>query len=134
MAQSKLSPGLDVIKGKLSKQKEVTMRTKTFRDPVTGQVLKFGPQEYYFLEKRNYQLRPRTEAEQAQHDRWQAACRLSSEIRKNPDHPRYAELYKRWRDQLQGTPDAIFLNGPKKPKIYPRFDTFLNALLLKEQQ
>lgn len=133
MANAKLSPGIASLSGKLSKQKEVTTRTKAFRNQVTGQVVKYGPQEYFFREKRNYKLSPRTEAEQAQHDRWQAACRLSSQIRKNPDHPRYAELYQRWRSQLSGTPDAAFLNRPKKPKIYPRFDTFLNALLLTEQ-
>ena len=133
MANAKLSPGFETLRGKLSKQKEVTTRIKAFRDPVTNQVIKYGPQEYFCRAKRSYKLSPRTEAEQAQHDRWQAACRLSSEIRKNPDHPRYAELYQRWRNQLQGTPDAAFLNGPKKAKIYPRFDTFLNALLLREQ-
>ena len=133
MAHSKLSPGLDTITGKLNKKKEVIMRLKIFKNSVTGQPVSYGPQEYYFAEKRNYKTHPRTEAEQIQHDKWQNACRLSSEIRKNPEHPRYAELYQRWQQQLQGQPDSALITNPKKAKVYARFDIFLNVILLREQ-
>ena len=103
------------LTGALSKKKEqqrlCITRIKSIRDPLTGEVVGRGKKEIFAQERRDYDEAPLTPAEQKQRAKWREACREASVIVKDKSHPRYMELYQRWREQLDGDePMKMFAN------------------------
>ena len=126
MAQAELSVGFDWLRGKLKRDSEVVSRLKEYRAD-DGTLIKYGPQEIYFKEKRDYKRHPRRGAEEVQAQKWKEACRGASVIIKDKAHPRYSELRARWNAQLKGQPDALL--DPKRVTMFPNF---VRVILLKE--
>ena len=126
MAQAELSVGIDLLRGKLKRDSEVVTRLKEYRAD-DGTLIKYGPQEIYFKEKRDYKRHPRRGAEAAQAAKWQEACRGASVIIKDKAHPRYGELRARWNAQLKGKPDSLL--DPKRVTMFPNF---VRVILLRE--
>ena len=110
--------------GALSKKKDTqrlcVTRIKSVKDPITGEVVGLGPKEIYAQERRDFKKKPLTPAEQAQRAKWREACKAASAIIRDKSHPRYMELYHRWREQL--TADT-----PCK-----QFPNFVRAVLVNE--
>ena len=108
--------GIDNITGALSKrhsQPRLSItRRKPVKDPLTGEVVGYGPKEMFMQNKRNYKRHPRTEGEKKQLSRWTFACQEAPKIYKDPSHPRFMELYHRWKSQLSDTEPC---------KDFPRF-------------
>lgn len=102
--------------GALSKRKNQSRlyvtRHKSVKDPITGDVVGFGPKEIYAQERRDLKEHPLTIKELKQRSRWRQACREASAIIHDKSHPRFMELYLRWREQL--TSDAPC-------KMFPNF-------------
>ena len=113
--------------GALRKKKEqgvtrmTVTRVKPVKDPITGEVIGFGPNEIFLQERRDYTQNPLTTKELAQRAKWSAACVLSKEILADKSHPRYMELYQLWRAQLSS------------PKPCKQFPNFVRAVLVREQ-
>ena len=126
MAQAELSVGIDLLRGKVKRDSEVVTRLKGYRAD-DGTLIKYGPQEIYFKEKRDYKHHPRQGAEEAQAQKWTAACRGASVIIKDKSHPRYGELRARWNAQLKGQPDSLL--DPKRVTMFPNF---VRVILLRE--
>ena len=87
MAQFETSAGIEGITGKLNKRQSLTSRQKHFHYP-DGRIFGCGPKEVYQQQQRDFKRNPRTPAEEAQHQRWTAACREAALINKDPNHPR----------------------------------------------
>ena len=132
MSRVKLSPGIDIWRGKVSGKSGMTMRIKSYRDD-EGHIVKMGPQEYYRKDKRDYKVHPRSEKEEAQRLVWQEVCREASAIVKDPEHPRHAELRARWNAQFKSGGDAALNEGRREKKIYGMFPVFVRMVLLKER-
>ena len=115
MAQAKLSVGIDLL-----------TRLKEYRAD-DGTLIKCGPQEIYFKEKRDYKRHPKRGAEEVQAQKWKDACRGASVIIKDKSHPRYGELRARWNAQLKGQPDPLL--DPKQVTMFPNF---VRVILLRE--
>ena len=126
MAQAELSVGIDLLRGKLKRDSEVVTRLKEYRAD-DGTLIKYGPQEIYFKEKRDYKHHPRQGAEETQAQKWTAACRGANVIIKDKSHPRYGELRARWNAQLKGQPDSLL--APKRVTMFPNF---VRVILLRE--
>ena len=106
-------------KGKKEKRITVT-RIKSVKDPLTDEVVGQGKKEIYTQERRDYKLYPMTPAEQVQRTKWREACREASAIVRDKSHPRYMELYHRWRAQLNCGEPAM------------QFPNFVRAVLARE--
>jgi len=137
MSQATLSAGLDILRGKVSGRgtpnSNMVMRIKSYRDD-SGRIIMMGPQEFYRLRKRDYKYSPRSAAEEAQRQIWQAVCREASTIIRDPNHPRYAELRARWNAQFKGGCDAFLNEGRTEKVIYGMFPVFVRMVLLKERK
>ena len=126
MAKCTTSVGINLVTGALRKKREpgVTRlsvtRVKHFRDPITGEVDTLGPNELYQLERRDYKRHPLSKKEQTQRAKWREACKAAKTIISDRSHPRYMELYHRWRAQL--TTDS-----PCK-----QFPNFVRAVIVRE--
>ena len=111
--------------GALSKKKNqkrlCVTRRKKVKDPLTGEVVGYGPKEIYAQERRDYDEHPLTPKETVQRSRWREACREAGAIIRDKNHPRFMEMYERWRAQL--TSDA-----PCK-----QFPNFVRAVLASEK-
>ena len=127
MAHCSISNGIDGITGALKKTrpqgvKHITVtRKKTIHDPLTGEVVGYGPNEMYLKNKRNFDEHPLTSGEIRQRGNWAQACRDAQIILRDTSHPRLMELYHRWRAQLSD------------PDPYKQFPPFVRAVLLREQ-
>ena len=114
------------LTGALSKRKDTRRycitRIKHVKDPLTGEVVGKGPKEIYAQNRRDYNTDPLTPGEQLQRARWREACREAGDIIRDKAHPRYMELYQRWRTQLAD-------DGPCK-----QFPNFVRAVLVKEKR
>ena len=123
MAHYVPSAGFENFTGALSKKKMqnrlCVTRRKSVKDPLTGEVLALGPKEIYVQERRDYKAHPLTKKEVAQRSRWREACREAGAICRDKSHPRYMELYERWRAQLTD----------KEPMQFPNF---VRSVLVKE--
>ena len=110
MAHYVPSEGLGHFTGALSKKKEnerlTTTRRKRVKDPITGEVVGLGPKEIYIQERRDFKEHPLSANEKRARSNWGVTCREAPAIINNKNHPRYMELYLRWREQL-ASPDAI---------------------------
>ena len=126
MAQFETSAGIEDITGKLNKRQSLIMRQKHWRYP-DGRIFGCGPKEVYKQNARDFKRNPRTPAEEAQHQRWIAACREASRITKDPNHPRYQEMVSRHTSQLNGNPDPLL--GTKR---ICQFGNFVRAVLIHE--
>lgn len=113
------------ITGRLSGKSQVMTRQKTYCLP-NGKLLVVGPHEAYLKERRDYKRHPLTEGERRQRERWTAVCREASVITHDPSHPRYAELYTRWQEQL--TDKTKTVHG----KPITNFGNYVRAILLQE--
>lgn len=126
MAHYKPMAGMDSFTGALSKKKiqgvnhMTVTRRKAIKDPITGEVVGQGPKEIYAQERRDYDVHPLTSAEQTQRTRWREACKAAAEIIKNKSHPRYMEMYQRWREHV---------SAAERPMQFPNF---VRAVLSRE--
>lgn len=127
MARFETSAGLEGITGKLDKRERLTMRQKQWRYP-DGRIFGCGPKEVYSRENRDYKRHPRSQAEQAQYEKWTEVCREASCISKDPNHPRRAEMIARHSAQLNGQPDAAL-----GKRVICQFGNFVRAVLLRER-
>ncbi len=118
--------GIRYSRGAISKKREqginhfTNTRVKGFKDPFTHEVVAHGPNEMYQQSYRDYNTAPLTPAEQVQRVKWRQACREASAIIRDKSHPRYMELYHRWRAQLTAS-------APCK-----QFPNFVRAVLARE--
>lgn len=126
MAHYTPTTGFEDFTGALSKRKVqdinhmTVTRRKLIRDPLTGEVVALGPKEVYIQERRDYEEHPLTPNEQAQRAKWREACKAAQLIIRDRNHPRYMELYYRWRAQLSS------------PKPCKQFPNFVRAVLMGE--
>ena len=126
MAHIKPSDGVDKVTGALSKKKNdsrrlAVARVKHFKDPLTGEVVALGPKEIYIQDRRDLEEHPYTENEKKNHGDWSKACRDALPILRDKSHPRFMELYHRWRAQLND------------PDPYKQFQGFVRAVMMQEQ-
>ena len=123
MAHYKPTAGFEFFTGALSKKKKqahrLVTRIKSVKDPITGDVVGYGAKEIYAQDPRDYKEHPLTQGEQHQRTKWREACRAASAILRDKSHPRYMELYERWRAQLTD----------KEPMQFPNC---VRAVLVKE--
>ena len=109
MAHYVASAGFENFTGAISKKKiqgdnrMTVTRRKRVKDPLTGEVVGLGPKEIYAQERRDYKEHPLTPKATVQRSRWREACREASRIIRDKTHPRFMELYHRWRAQLAST-------------------------------
>ena len=126
MARYTATAGFDNFSGALKKEKKAerltVTRIKRVKDPITGEVVGLGPKEIYVQDKRDYKLHPMTEKEKFQREKWREACKAASEILKDKSHPRYMELYYRWRAQL------------RDDKPCKQFPNFVRSVLVAERK
>lgn len=127
MAHCTISDGINGITGALKKTTEqgvnhiTVTKKKHFHDPLTGEVVGTGPNELFIQDKRDYDKHPRTPGEQVQLNKWTQACRDAQVIVRDKSHPRFMELYHRWKAQLSD------------PDPYKQFPPFVRTILLSEQ-
>ena len=133
MAQAELSPGIENLRGKVSGKSGMTMRVKVYKND-DGHIIKYGPQEYFHRDKRDYKQSPRTAAEARQADFWRMVCREASLIIKDKTHPRYAELRSRWNAQFKNGGDAFLNEGKSEKVVYGMFPVFVRMVIMKEKK
>ena len=127
MAHCTISDGIEGITGALKKTTEqgvnhiTVTKKKRFRDPLTGEVVATGPNEFFLQNKRDYDKHPLTPGERKQRGNWKQACRDAQVILHDRSHPRFMELYHRWREHLKG------------PEPHKQFPPFVRSVLLSEQ-
>ena len=126
MAHMKTSDGIQLMTGAISKKKEqgvnrmTVTRVKHIKDPLSGEEVALGPNEIYLQNRRDYRKHPLSSAEQKQRGNWREACKAAQLILRDKSHPRYVELYHRWRAQLN------------QPNAYKQFPPFVRTILLQE--
>ena len=127
MAHYVPTDGFENFTGALSKKKiqgvhhMTVTRRKKVKDPLTGEVVGFGPKEIFSQNHRDYKENPLTPNETVQRSRWREACREAPLICRDKNHPRFMEMYERWRAQLSS-------NEPCK-----QFPNFVRAVLASEK-
>ena len=127
MAHYTATTGLEEFTGALSKRKvqgvnDMTVtRRKPIKDPLTGEVVGLGPKEIYIQGRRDLNEHPLTENETRNRGDWSKACRDALPILRDKSHPRYMEMYYRWRAQLTD------------PEPYKQFQGFVRAVMMQEQ-
>ena len=127
MAHFTTMAGVEEVTGAIRKKKvrgvnqmSVTRRKK-IKDPLTGEVVDLGPKEIFIQCKRDLKKHPLSENEKRNHGDWQKACQDAMPILRDKNHPRYMELYHRWRAQLSA------------PNHYKQFQGYVKAVLKQEQ-
>ena len=126
MAHYKPTDGFGYFTGALSKKKiqgvnhMTVTRRKSVKDPITGDVVGLGPKEIYAQKRRDYDNHPMTERELNQRGKWREACRMASTIIHDKSHPRFMELYHRWRTHVQNS---------EQPMLFPNF---IRTVLVQE--
>lgn len=127
MAHCKTQLGLTEITGALRKTTEqgvhqiTVTKKKHFHDPLTGEEIGTGPNELFIQNKRDYDQYPLTPGETKQRGNWAQACRDAQVILRDKSHPRFMELYHRWKEHLKG------------PEPHKQFPPFVRTTLLGEQ-
>ncbi len=127
MAHYVPSDGFENFTGALSKKKiqgvhhMTVTRRKKVKDPLTGEVVGLGAKEIYAQERRDYNEKPLTQGETKQRGKWSQACREAPLICRDKNHPRFMEMYERWRAQLSSS-------EPCK-----QFPNFVRAVLASEK-
>ena len=114
------------LTGALSKKKNqkrlCVTRRKKVKDPLTGEVVGLGPKEIYAQERRDYKEHPLTPNETVQRSRWREACLEAGAIVRDKTHPRFMEMYERWRAQLTSDEPCM------------QFPNFVRAVLASEKR
>ena len=110
------------LRKKKNQKRLCVTRRKPVKDPLTGEVVGLGPKEIYAQERRDYDEHPLTPNETVQRSRWREACREAPLIYKDKNHPRFMEMYERWRAQL--TTDEPCM----------QFPNFVRAVLVCEKK
>ena len=102
MAHLTTSAGINLLNGALNKKqnKLSITRVKPVKDPITGEVVGFGPKEIYIQERRDMNEHPLSVNEKRSRADWRVICREAPAIINNKSHPRYMELYHRWREHI----------------------------------
>ena len=119
--------GFENFTGALSKKKiqgvhhMTVTRRKKVKDPLTGEVVGFGPKEIFSQNHCDYKENPLTQGETKQRGKWSQACREAPLICRDKNHPRFMEMYERWRAQLSS-------NEPCQ-----QFPNFVRAVLVSEK-
>ena len=127
MAKFTTNNGIDGITGALKKTTEqgvnqiTVTKKKHFHDPLTGEECGVGPNEIFLQNKRDYNKHPLTQGEKAQRGNWQQACRDAQVIIRDKSHPRFMELYQRWREYIQTAENPM------------QFPNFVRVFLSREQ-
>ena len=127
MAHYVPTDGFENFTGALSKKKiqgvhhMTVTRRKKVKDPLTGEVVGFGPKEIFSQNHRDYKENPLTQGETKQRGKWSQACREAPLICRDKNHPRFMEMYERWRAQLSS-------NEPCQ-----QFPNFVRAVLASEK-
>ena len=127
MAHYVPTDGFENFTGALSNKKiqgvhhMTVTRRKRVKDPLTGEVVGFGPKEIFSQNHRDYNENPLTQGETKQRGKWSQACREAPLICRDKNHPRFMEMYERWRAQLSS-------NEPCK-----QFPNFVRAVLASEK-
>ncbi len=127
MAHYVPTDGFENFTGALSKKKiqgvnhMTVTRRKKVKDPLTGEVVGLGPKEIYAQERRDYDEHPLTPKETVQRSQWREACREAGAIIRDKNHPRFMEMYHRWRAQL---------TSDEPCKLFPNF---VRAVLASEK-
>ena len=102
MAHLTTSAGINLLNGALKKKqnKLSITRVKPVKDPIIGEVVGFGPKEIYIQERRDMNEHPLSDNEKRSRADWRVICREAPAIINNKSHPRYMELYHRWREHI----------------------------------
>ena len=93
MAHFTISNGIDGITGALKKTTHQGVnhisvtRRKEHHDPITGEVVGYGPNEMYIKDKRDYNEHPLTPGEKRQRGNWSQACREALVIYRDKSIP-----------------------------------------------
>lgn len=126
MAHYTPQAGIEGMTGALSKRKDADrlsiMRRKSVKDPLTGEEVGLGPKEIYLQHRRDYKGHPMTAGETHQRGKWTEACRLASMILKDKNHPRYMEMYHRWREHVRTAETPM------------QFPNFIRTMIVRETQ
>ena len=97
-------------------------RRKPIKDPLTGEVVGLGPKEIYIQDRRDLDRHPLSVNEKKNRGDWSKACRDALPIIRDKNHPRFMELYHRWRTHVQES---------DKPMQFPNF---VRAVLARESR
>ena len=84
------------ITGKLDSN--VVTRVKKYRDPITGKIIGYGPNEYYVIH--HNKPFPNTYSQRKARQRLMDANKIANEILCNNKHPRFSELYQAFLEQI----------------------------------
>ena len=106
-------------------------RRKPIKDPLTGEVVGLGPKEIYIQSRRDLDENPLSVNEKRNRGDWSKACRDALPILRDKNHPRFMELYHRWRAQLNPSPDFLVAHPSYTP--YKQFQGFVRAVMMQEQ-
>lgn len=117
MANIKTSAGIESITGLLDKDTRIVTRRHTYKDPLTGEVIGYGPNEYYIQKASN---KPFTTKQKESCRKFTIAAKVMKEIVSNKQHPRYMEMY------------TAFVNQLNSEKPIKSFTSFICATLYKE--
>jgi len=117
MATIKTNIGIEYIKGTIDKKTKLVMRVKKYRDPETGEVIAYGPNEYYALSARST---PLSEKQKQTIDKFVIISKQANEILHNPNHPRHKQLYE------------LFLEQLRKEKPIKSFSNYIVSFLYQE--
>ena len=127
MAHYVPTDGFENFTGALSKKKiqgvhhMTVTRRKKVKDPLTGEVVGLGPKEIFSQNHRDYMENPLTQGETKQRGKWSQACREAPLICRDKNHPRFMEMYERWRAQLSSNEPCM------------QFPNFVRAVLASEK-
>lgn len=117
MARIKTGAGIKQITGLLDKNARIVSRMKVYKDPITGEILGYGPNEYYI---QRVSTIPRTKNQKLASQRFTELNKLVSEITLNKEHPRYKELY------------SLYIKQIRNENSIKRFQNFVFSTLYKE--
>ena len=137
MAHYHPTTGLEDFTGALSKRRVqgvnhmTVTRRKPIKDPLTGEVVGLGPKEIYVQSRRDLDENPLSANERKNRGDWSKACRDALPILRDKNHPRFMELYHRWRAQLNPSPDFLAAHPDYTP--YKQFQGFVRAVMMQEQ-
>lgn len=135
MAQIELEFPISSIKGKIGKKatNAPILRQKTYRD-ADGRILATGAKEAYVVANpRDYKKHPLRGQELQNVNAFRQAITIAQQERANPE--RLAYWTERWKAQLaHPEPDAPIDPHTHTPKIYHRLDSFIIAVLKRNQK
>ena len=109
MAQISPSALITSLKGKIDRNSLVVARVKKYRNPITGEVLGYGPNEYYVMRRRT---KKPTWREIRARARFSNATHIAHQILEEPNSELYKKLWDMYINQL---------SAEKSIKIFQHF-------------